>query len=866
MDKFIFELKPNTTYKVRYIGVLSDGTETAPSISYSITTPDSPTPPKVDQSLIEVDSESIPDGVVITWPIPAEDSSKPEVSDYFVQITDSLDDWQKFEVATTENKVVLTDKDHSVFWGYFAPVIYIRVFSRSSAKLFEDLDPEEYREYSYSLETELRAPDVFTASAPNAYKYNLAWAYIPERPDVVTAYKIYEASLDGSSYGDLIATITDETDYDYSSPALIALGGQTLRFAITALDEENNESEPTYSNLIRIGLIDVDFQAPPQRENINFSADPSSADVIVTWTNTGDAGDEYLNSDLAGVTVRYAAASDPEDYTWIDIPFSYSDNLTTAKVIGLIPNTQYNFQLSTYDVLFNRTAYSVVDPVTTNKDTIPPPKPAPPQVAGGSGTEALIVRVSQYGREPDGSLPDGGTGTPLPPDTSYFQVWMLDAEQTTSPTNSTNPNATLLGDMPAGFGGLETEKIFYVSSIAAGTTRYFYTRAVDTSGNISEASTATQSTTLVYFGDAHVDRLSADKLKAGQIQSDTTIDIGTTANRIRIDGINGSIYSGGNAITGVGSYGSTDTGFFLDDSGTFSLKDRLTFNGTTLSVKGTIEAQSGSFTGNVGITGSLGAIYIGNAPTNGNPQTPANSSIVLRSDGITAKDSNGTPTFLLTTSGNLELTGSILAGNAVFNQEIKSTPLEISTRRYFPPTSTRGVGVSITGLPNVEIVRVGTGTNDGYLSFYRQYRQKQGISFFARSSATSDIAEMRALLEHDSFSDDIDTSGGILRLISYGTSTGNTPGRIRIESYKGVVKEGGGQEDGEIYLVGNKIYLYSEKTIPMTAEISNSSVLGINSAGRIGLYDGNIPATASIVTATPTNASLYTNGALIAVV
>ena len=304
MDKFIFELKPNTTYKVRYIGVLSDGTETAPSISYSITTPDSPTPPKVDQSLIEVDSESIPDGVVITWPIPAEDSSKPEVSDYFVQITDSLDDWQKFEVATTENKVVLTDKDHSVFWGYFAPVIYIRVFSRSSAKLFEDLDPEEYREYSYSLETELRAPDVFTATAPNAYKYNLAWAYIPERPDVVTAYKIYEASLDGSSYGDLIATITDETDYDYSSPALIALGGQTLRFAITALDEENNESNPTYSNIIRIGLIDVDFDAPPQRENINFFADTISSDIRVTWTNTGDAGDEYLNSDLSGVTIR----------------------------------------------------------------------------------------------------------------------------------------------------------------------------------------------------------------------------------------------------------------------------------------------------------------------------------------------------------------------------------------------------------------------------------------------------------------------------------------------------------------------------------------------------------------------------------
>jgi hypothetical protein len=862
MDKIVHGLEPNKTYKVRYRAVYSDGRESAPTIAYEITTPDSPAPPKVNQELIEVDSESIPDGVVITWTEPAADPEKPAVSDYFIQITDDTNDWSKFEVATKETKVVLTDKDHSVFWGYFSPVIYIRVFSRSATKLFEELGPTEYREYSYSVETGLRAPDVFTATTPGAYRYNLAWSYIPDRPDLVTAYKIYEASLDGTSYGTLITTITDEADYDYSGGPLISLGGQTLRFAITALDASNNESEPRYSNTVRIGVIDVDFEAPPQRENINFSADTTSADVIVTWTNTGDAADEYLNSDLAGVTIRYALASDPTDYVWIDVPFTYSDNVTTARITGLISNTQYNFQLSTYDVLFNRTTYSTVDAVTTNKDTVPPPKPAPPQVAGGSGNEALIVRVSQYGREPDGTLPDGGTGTPLPPDTSYFQVWMLNSGQTTSPTGATNPNATLLGDMPAGFGGLQTQKIFYVSSIAAGTTRYFYTRAVDTSGNISEASTATQSTVLVYFGDAHVDRLSADKLKAGQIQADTTIDIGTTANRIRIDGVNGSIYSGGNAVTGLGSYGSADTGFFLDDNGTFSLKDRLTFNGTTLSIKGAIEAQSGSFTGNLGITGSLGAIYIGNAPTNGNPQTPANNSIVLRSDGIVARDGSQ-QTFLLSSNGSLELRGSILAGNAVFNQPVTSNPTGITSRVYYSDSNPNPI--TISGLPTIEIRKTGSGSDTtGYLSFYKPFGSTQGISFFAQSGETgegaSDTAVMRGELVHNS----ADYSGGEFILGAYGTAGGNTPGRIRIRA---IDSSTGGL--GSIRLSANIIYLSKEKDLALDNDLTGTgaAILGINTNnGRVGIYANEIAASARIETSTPTNPSSYPNGAIIAVV
>lgn len=858
MDKILRELSPSTTYKLRYRAVYNDGEESAPTIAYSITTPDSPNPPKVDQTTIQVDSQSLAEGIIISWTEPAEDPAKPAVADYFVQITDDLDDWQKFEIATTDPKTIFTDNNHNVFFGYFAPIIYIRVFARGSNKQFEPLEENEYYEYSYAVESGLRPPDIFVASVPGAYRYELSWAYLPERPDIVTAYKIYEASLDGSSYGSVIATITDETDSDYSAGPLLAFGGQTKRFAITALDASNNESSPRYSNVITIGVIDVDFIAPPQRENINFSADPNSSDVIVTWTNTGLAADEVLNSDLAGVTIRYSLSSDPTDYFWQDVPFTYADNVTTARVMGLISNTEYQFQLSTFDVLFNRSEYSPVDIVTTQKDNTPPPKPAPPTVSGGSANEAMIVRVWQYARQPDGNSPDLGTGTPLPPDTSYFQVWMLNAGQTTAPTGATNPNATLIGDMPAGFNGLETQKIFYVSSIAAGTTRYFYVRAVDTSGNISEASSATESTQLVYFGDAHVDRLSAGKLKSGSISADTIITVGTTANSIKIDGVNGSLYSG------IGTYANQNTGFYLDDSGVFSLKDRLKFNGETLSITGDINAQSGSFTGNLGITGSLGAIYIGNPPTGGNPQTPANSSIVLRQDGIVAKNSSGEQTFLLSSSGDIEFNGTITGARAVFDKDISSNPPGISERRYY----TSAGAVSIPGFPSIEIRKqtVDAGLT-GYISLYRQPGANTGISFFARASddnpnANTTIANLRAQIDHISSGTD---GGGTLRLLAYGSSTGNTAGRIRIEALSSSTSE-----PSELTLQAERFIFKRNKINVLDTSLTgqNAAILGINvSTGRVGVYaKEELTASAVITGSTPTNASAYPVGALIAVV
>ncbi|MGB2426378.1 MAG: phage tail tip fiber protein [Alteromonas sp.] len=50
---------------------------------------------------------------------------------------------------------------------------------------------------------------------------------------------------------------------------------------------------------------------------------------------------------------------------------------------------------------------------------------------------------------------------------------------------------------------------------------------------------------------------------------------------------------------GSGTFNNTNTGFYLDNSGNFSLQDKLAFDGSTLSVSGTVNASAGAFTGDV---------------------------------------------------------------------------------------------------------------------------------------------------------------------------------------------------------------------------------------------------------------------------
>ena len=84
------------------------------------------------------------------------------------------------------------------------------------------------------------------------------------------------------------------------------------------------------------------------------------------------------------------------------------------------------------------------------------------------------------------------------------------------------------------------------------------------------------------------------------------------ANAGSIGGVN---IASNKIYVGTGTYAASNTGFYLDDGGQFSLKDKLTWNGTTLTV-----------TGNINISGGDAATKISDAALSGsNAQTTANS-------------------------------------------------------------------------------------------------------------------------------------------------------------------------------------------------------------------------------------------------
>jgi hypothetical protein len=82
-------------------------------------------------------------------------------------------------------------------------------------------------------------------------------------------------------------------------------------------------------------------------------------------------------------------------------------------------------------------------------------------------------------------------------------------------------------------------------------------------------------------------------------------------NGITLDGVNKKIY------IGAGNHNNTDTSFYVDDTNKFSLGNKLSWNGTTLSVTGNVVVTGG----NALVTGSA-ASDINNNSTNNEVKQP----------------------------------------------------------------------------------------------------------------------------------------------------------------------------------------------------------------------------------------------------
>ena len=467
--------------------------------------------------------------------------------------------------------------------------------------------------------------------------YQVSWDAPPETD--YSYSKIYESSTVSGTY--------TSVDNVTATPSSIKVVGYDTRFIkVSHVDTFGGESALAPSvgiSVTPINPVTVDTTPPDQRTSITYTA--GVGQVEASWTNPTDPTN---NSDIAGVTIRYARISSPSNYTWVDVPFTFAAPVTSATINGLLPLSGYNFSISTYDKTQNRTAYSTSTQVTTLADTTPPPRPVVPTVSAGAAAGGpMMVRVTQ-------SAIEHGTSTPLPLDTYYFRVFMLDSGFSTAPSpgDATNPNSTEVGLLFAAFNGGDAQEKFFVP-LLEGEQRYFYTRAVDTSGNVSDASLADQSDVMVVFSNAYISDLSADKITAGRINANEYIQVGTSTEQITIKSTStlGQIYSG------VGTYNNSNTGIYIDTAGQFSLKNRLLFDGTNLTVTGTINAKGGTFDGNVKVA-SPGSIYVGTSPDSG-------ARLIMNANGLTAYNTLGNSTFTIDAStGSISLSGYLQVGGA----------------------------------------------------------------------------------------------------------------------------------------------------------------------------------------------------------
>jgi hypothetical protein len=73
--------------------------------------------------------------------------------------------------------------------------------------------------------------------------------------------------------------------------------------------------------------------------------------------------------------------------------------------------------------------------------------------------------------------------------------------------------------------------------------------------------------------------------------ADAINDVVRLADTLVVDAANAKVY------IGVGNYGNADTAWYVDDTGRMSLKDKLTWDGTTLTIVGAVNATTGMIGG-----------------------------------------------------------------------------------------------------------------------------------------------------------------------------------------------------------------------------------------------------------------------------
>jgi len=374
-------------------------------------------------------------------------------------------------------------------------------------------------------------------------------------------------------------------------------------FKFTGVDRSGNVSALSEaSDSVSAGTIGIDTTPPSVPSGLsvlayNDTTDTSGATgyVDVSWTGS-------TSTDLLGHYIRYGRTSS----VWDEYLFIQAGQ-NTKRIFNLKSGTTYYFQVNATDGS-NPSSYvpSVPISVVIPGDTSAPS--APLNLTALSGLDNIIA---YWDRNSESDVD--------------FARGQYEVQISTSSSFASIVQDCVISGTIATFNGLTTGTLYYVR-----------VRAIDSSGNAGAWSTTASTTPSTINASTSItsgtivgnliaantivgDKIQANTVDADRFKTNTGIagiiyvgsdDSPTGTNRIVLDGASllPKIYYGG------GVYNNSNTAFYLDAAGKFSLKDQLTWDGSALTVKGSLNVtQASTMTANLNINSGGSLIVNGGA-------------------------------------------------------------------------------------------------------------------------------------------------------------------------------------------------------------------------------------------------------------
>ncbi len=203
---------------------------------------------------------------------------------------------------------------------------------------------------------------------------------------------------------------------------------------------------------------------------------------------------------------------------------------------------------------------------------------------------------------------------------------------------------------------------------------------------------------------------------------------------------------------GEGNHNDDDTGFYLDNSGNFSIQDKLSFDGTDLTVSGDITAENLSISENATVTGTLSAdnLSVGNLSlisadlgtiTGGSLTIGENNEFAVTSAGALTATGATISGAITATSGTF--TGTVNASSGTFTGNVNAESITISQ----PTTSTVPSGMNV---PDGETTVVLTKNQDSNGSTnVGEIRMQSGYFRLARDLKRTVASDIRILSSYE---------------------------------------------------------------------------------------------------------------------